>query len=614
MKKKLIALTLLAVATGALTASCSPTNDSNSSAGGDDTSVTEVWATRVKISQPDTLVVGESFKISDIVQVSLPNATAKYSVAVTSASAGVISLGDDNNTVTVIGAGTGAIQLKGQTGNVLGQINITAMTENGKALQEWCDGLSNNFLLDATWSDINTVWAEAADEVTYESSEGMGLMVTENYVVDGTYGAYSAVSLDKADGDCYGFNLLDSKGNKVDYSTGFKTAVEGAASVELDSKVSSLYLTSYFVMDGLLNVQDYTEGDDGYFTLNDGTTAQDLIGTLFGMNTSNYTGVSAKVKLDNDVLVGTVKFDYKATAGQAVDFRLYKNVSNAVLETAVVDAEPPAKLDVSDLATSFATFGDNFVMNWQMGVFNSKFQPVTDYISYYKAGSTYYTENSVIYAYGSGYDTDAGDFTTYTAGGYTSDGTGIKEVSVSEDNVLVEGAEYVTTNYQSVYDIFYSAGETTLEVLNGADLTLYAETTSYKYYTYDPSFDDMGLFATLEGMLPLTYKFAQDEDDISGYCMGRIANYGSAMYIYLFERVGLGTLGTGYMGYICELKNAGAVNSVVGAKTWEAFPNYFSDPAAGGDSSSGDAGSGDSTGGDTGSSEAGSGDDSTTGA
>ncbi len=614
MKKKLIALTLLAVATGALTASCEHTDNSNSSAGGDDTSVTEVWATRVKISQPDTLIVGESFKISDIVEVSLPNATAKYSVAVTSASVDVISLGDDNNTVTVIGAGTGAIQLKGQTGNVLGQINITAMTENGKALQEWCDGLKDNFLLDATWSDITTVWAEAADEVTYNSSEGMGLMVTENYVVDGTYGQYSAVSLSKADGDCYGFTLLDSKGEEVDYSAGFKAAVDGAASVELGSKVSSLYLTSYFVMDGLLNVQDYTEGDDGYFTLNDGTTAQDLIGTLFGMNTSNYTGVSAKVKLDNDVLVGTVKFDWKATTGQAVDFRLYKNVSNAVLETAVVDAEPPAKLDVSDLATSFANMGDNFAMNWQIGIFNSSFQPISDYINYYKAGTTYYTENSVIYAYGSEYDTDAGDFATYTAGGLTSDGTGIKKVDISEDNVLTEGTEYYTTNYQSIYDLFYKASDTTLEVLNNADLTLLQETTSYKYYSYDPSFDDMGLFATLEGMFPLGYSFAQDEDDISGYCMGQIVNYGTAIDIYLFERVGLGTLGTGYMGYVARLGGAGTVTSVVGAKTWEAFPNYFSDPAAGGDSSSGDAGSGDSTGGDTGSSEAGSGDDSTTGA
>ncbi len=422
-------------------------------------------------------------------------------------------------------------------------------------------------------------------------------MVTENYVVDGTYEQYSAISISKADGDCYGFSLKDASGTAVDFSKGFKAAIDSAASVELDTKVSSAYLDSYFVMDGLLNVQDYTEGDDGYFTLNDGTTAQDLIGGLFGMNTSNYTGVSAKVKLENDVLIGTVKFDWKATAGQAVDFKLYKNVSNAVLDNAVTNAEPPAKLDVSDLATSFNTFGSNYVMSWEIGVFDSKFAPVSAFINYYKAGTTYFTENSVIWAVGADYDATTNTFGSYSAEGYTSDGTGIKEVSVDEDNTLVESTDYVTTKYNSVYGIFYNAGDVTLEVLNAADLTLAAETTSYKLYTYDPTFDDMGLFGAVEGMFPIGYGFASDEEDVSKYCMGQIVNYGSAIDVYFFERVNGGSdIGTVYMGYIARIASAGQATSAVGAKTWEAFPDYFSDPAAGGDTGSSDAGSGESTG------------------
>ncbi len=595
MKKKFIALTLLAVATGALAVSCDNTNDSSSDPSADtsSSSSSETWATRVKITQPGTLVVGDTLKISEIVTVTPEG--GKYNVVVTKGADTVVTLGDDNNTITVVGAGEAAVQLKGSTGNVLGQISITAMTAAGKALQEFSDSLSNNYLADCTWNEIKGVWAEYEEGTAYAESEGCGLLVTPSYVVDGTYGRYSAIALAKDDGTTYGFTLLDAKGTELDYSAGMEVAFANAASVDLDARVSSAYLENYFVIDGLLNVLDYTEGEDGWFTLNDGTTSTTLIQNLLGMVVSSYTGVGAKVKLTDGVLTGEVKFDYESTVGCSIEFTVKKDYKVAVLETAAAEAEPPAKTDVTALANTYAQFKHNYVMSWEVGNF-AKITGglVKGYINNV-VGLTYYTENAVIYGYAFRDETtgeivkDSGNI-----GGYYADDTGFYEISLdTESNVIVKSstADSSLAGYTSVYDVYVTAQDMTSDILNGADLTdLGADTYDQEHYSYNASYDSMGLFGIIEKMTPRFYSiyFSNNAKDYAKFSTGYIINAGSAVATY----VGINSwfdkemTTSGVLGWQTVLSSAGQAVDAIGKKSYEAFASLFSDPSASTDTDS----------------------------
>ena len=580
MKKKLTALTLLAVAAGTLVlAGCDDTPSSDNS--GDTTSSVEAWATSVRVTQPGTLVVGETYKLSENVTA---NGGTKYTVAITSGDGTVIKLESDGDTVTVVGAGTATIQIRGASDKVLGNVSFKTLTENGKALQEFSDSLKNNFMVDCVWGEIETTWAEASEGQAYDYSEGLGLIVTENYILDAIYSVnYSAVALEKAGGAAYGYTLLDANGNELDYGhLGVEGAVKNAASVKLGSKVSGAYITDYFVMDGLLDVLDYTEGDDGYFTLNDGSQSAALVGNLLGMSTSSYTGVSAKVKLENNVLNGVVKFDYKGEAGCALEFTLKKDFKVSLLEDVVKNSEAPAALDVTDLADHYATFDNNFAMDWEIGVFSSSFAPVNGYYQYNTVGTTLFYENSVVFAYGKR-DSETGEVTEYNISGYVNGDDGIYSVVVGDDNVIAKGT-LVTDKLTNVYDVFATGADFTKSALEAASLTLAGSGTtssgvSYKQYTYDASFDTLGLMGICEDTLPTGYGFA-DEEDNANYCAGIILDYGVQINGYFYERVKLSDTASGLQGYKTAMYGANQVTDVIGQKSWDAFPNYFTDPSA----------------------------------
>ncbi len=580
MKKKLTALTLLAVAAGTLVlAGCDDTPSSNDS--GDTTSSVEAWATSVRVTQPGTLVVGETYKLSENVTA---NGGTKYTVAITSGDGTVIKLENDGDTVTVVGAGTATIQIRGASDKVLGNVSFKTLTENGKALQEFCDSLSNNFMVDCVWGEIETTWAKASEGQAYDYSEGLGLIVTENYILDAIYSVnYSAVALEKAGGAAYGYTLLDANGNELDYGNlGVEGAVKNAASVKLGSKVSGAYITDYFVMDGLLDVLDYTEGDGGYFTLNDGSQSAALVGNLLGMSTSSYTGVSAKVKLENNVLNGIVKFDYKGQAGCALEFTLKKDFKVSLLEDAVKNSEAPAALDVTDLADHYATFSNNYAMNWEIGVYDSSFSPVEGFYKYNTVGTTLYYTDSIIMAY-AGRDETTGEITDCAIMGYVNGDDGIYSVVLGNDNVIAKG-DLASNKSTNVYDFFATGADFTKTALEAASLTLIDSGTttsgvSYKQYTYDASFDTLGLMGICEKTLPTGYEFADDEDNAI-YCAGLITDYGTQINGYFYERVKLSSTTSGLQGYKTIMYGAGNVTDVIGKKSWEAFPGYFTDPSA----------------------------------
>ena len=572
MKKKLTALTLLAVAAGTLVlAGCDDTPSSDNS--GDTTSSVEAWATSVRVTQPGTLVVGETYKLSENVTA---NGGTKYTVAITSGDGTVIKLESDGDTVTVVGAGTATIQIRGASDKVLGNVSFKTLTENGKALQEFSDSLKNNFMVDCVWGEIETTWAEASEGQAYDYSGGLGLIVTENYILDAIYSVnYSAVALEKAGGAAYGYTLLDANGNELDYGhLGVEGAVKNAASVKLGSKVSGAYITDYFVMDGLLDVLDYTEGDDGYFTLNDGSQSAALAGNLLGMDISSYTGVSAKVKLENNVLNGVVKFDYKGKAGCALEFTLKKDFKVSLLEDVVKNSEAPAALDVTDLATHYAKFTNNYKVNWECGIFDRDFNASSSTNS---SGITYYYENSIIYAY-KHYDSDTKEFMNGISG-YYADSTGLYFVSLNDENVIVKDE---TTNYPditSVYTVMTSASATyTEKLLDSACLSLVEESTLSKTYNYDGSLDEAAFGLKIEAASPIGYMF-WEYDNLSKYGpIGFITNSATS----ISHGFALNYDGTNVIGYVQEYSDddIGTVTDVIGKKSWEAFPDYFTDPSA----------------------------------
>ncbi len=581
MKKKFIALTLLAVATGALAVSCDNTNDSSSDPSADtsSSSSSETWATRVKITQPGTLVVGDTLKISEIVTVTPEG--GKYNVVVTKGVDTVVTLGDDNNTITVVGAGEAAVQLKGSAGNVLGQISITAMTAAGKALQEFSDSLSNNYLADCTWNEIKGVWAEYEEGTAYAASEGFGLLVTPSYVVDGTYGEFSAIALAKGDGTTYGFTLLDAKGTKLDYSKGMKIALAEAASVDLDARVSSAYLEN-FVIDSLLNVLDYTEGEDGWFTSNDGTTSTTLIQNLLGMVVSSYTGVGAKVKLTDGVLTGEIKFDYESTVGCSIEFTVKKDYKVAVLETAAAEAEPPAKTDVTDLANHYAKFVHNYKVYWECGIFDSYYDSVSSANN--TTGVTLYYENSIIFAYK--YYDDKKSQWIADASGYYADSTGLYFVSLNDDNEIVKETTASYPTITSVYTVKESASAMfTKDLLDAATLSLADKSGTSTKYSYDGSFDEVAFGLKIETVSPFQYSFYKYGGELTKYVpVGFIEDNESFIshgFVVNYDN-------KNGIGYVQKYNNddIDTVVDVIGKKSWEAFPDYFTDPSSSTDTDS----------------------------
>ena len=564
MKKKTLLISILAALTGIGMVSCGPGDSSSHEE--PSSSIAEVWATRVKITQPGVLTVGEKIKLSQLVEVSLPNAEAKYTTEIKSGE-DVVRITD--NEIEIIGAGTAAVQIKNQT-LTLGQINITALTQNGKKLQEWVDGLNNDHLLDAVWNQIDTVWAEDTTDGTYTYTEGMGLLVTPDYVIDGTYGLYSSMFLDKADGDCYKIKLLDSAGAELDYSTGFAAQLDRATQVVAVEKAPATQIQNYFVIDDLLQATDYTEGEDGWFTLNDGTTAQTLIGGLFGMTVTSYTGVSARLKLADDVLHGLVKFDAKNTTGCAVEFTLTKGKRYEVLENAVATVEPPAKIDVSGLAAKYATFDKNFRLDFEIGVFDkTNYKPLENYYKYNTKGTVLFRDDSIVMAYATR-DEETGALGEAIFAGTYQDENGIHSIDIVENTLAVKTTP--DTAEGSIFDNWAVGTSITYAILDGASLTL-TTSDNTNIYGYTGSFDKMALFRALEGLSPMRYNFASKGDAYNAYTEGYI--YEGEDYIRQLFYV---RLSMGYQGYDLTLSEAGKVESPVNKKTWEVFPEYFTQP------------------------------------
>ena len=577
MKRKTLGLTLLVMASGLLIASCD--KPANSSEPDEESSsvVEEVEPTRVKISQPGIVVVGDTIKVSDICTFTPAEAT-KYVVESGDTSIATVT---DNEIITIVAAGKTTCKIKTASGSVLGTININAMTKTGKALQEWSDSLTTNYLLDASWGWYsNNSWSKVTESDTISGTDAIGLLVTENYVVDGTYGPYSAITLEKAEGSCYGFTLLNGSSEEIDYSLGFTNALKSAASVEIGERCSSAYIDSYFVYDGLLNVIEWNEtvvDGKSVFSAINGSTVVDLLGSLFGMVTDSYTGVGGEIEFDveNKVLSGDLRFNDSKDAN-ICSFTLSACQGIDVLDDAVKNAEPPAPVDVSTLVDTFAKFDKNYTVDWVCGAWTSSGR--FDTTKENAVGVTVWADNLLVNIATSRLEDGNIDYEAeLDLTGYYADETGIYAVEFDENLVTSKG-ELISDKYFSIADLGVNLADIPEAVISGASLALddsYAEWGIYSF-GYNPAFDSMALFGYLENTSWYNYGFSNEDPEVyKNYCEGGIEVYGDELCIFAQCRVRFSDDTTGTQGIISYPSNPGEVNLKLGDSCADVFADYL---------------------------------------
>jgi len=609
MKKKLLIVGLLSVVAGLGIASCTTVDESSAPSTSElgpsgseslptTSEDTDVVATRVKITQPGILTVGDQLVISEVLEFEPEGATIwglesqDTDIAVVDLTAGKIN---------IVGPGRTQVKVTNGSGKTLGNINIVAMSEEGKALQEFIDGVTNNYRLTGTWkSASHASWADLDPDTATFESESLALVLTENYVLDWVYGAYSAVRL-QADEDkgCYSYSLLDDAGEPLNGGAAELALVD---SLELGDRASEAYINMYFVMDQILDVTQWEEvvEDDGssHFAVaasEESDLPVELVGSAFGMQTSSFTGYGAEVKYDSESRTAhfTITFDDtnvdKTTQEEYTDAALLEfdltdtNVGIAVLDDATENLLPPAPLDVSGLAEHFAAFNGNFTMEFEVGIFNSSLSLLSNFYTYNTVGGAIVDDDTMAY-YSQGFELNEEqtgvvladpDFTSFyvnkTDGGVYLGGANENGELVNNDEPINGSAGITDPIVARTRLGIFAIESVTQAALETASLN-YDET--YGMYSYDATFDNLALGAILGGSLsPISYKFFDDPKNaqyIFGYIWDSYEVDGT-ISLFFAQRVRLSETESGYQGVYVELSKAGTSSIDVGDNLYDAF-------------------------------------------
>ncbi len=602
MKKKLLIVGLLSVVAGLGIASCTTVDESSEPVSSESLPTTsedtDVVATRVKITQPGILTVGDQLVISEVLEFEPEGATIwglesqDTDIAVVDLTAGKIN---------IVGPGRTKVKVTNGSGITLGNINIVAMSEEGKALQEFIDGVTNNYRLTGTWkSASHASWADLDPDTATFQSEGLALVLTENYVLDWVYGDYSAVRLQADENKgCYSYSLLDDAGEELNGGAAELALVD---SLELGDRASEAYINTYFVMDKILDVTQWEEvvEDDGssHFAVaasEESDLPVELVGSAFGMQTSSFTGYGAEVKYDSESRTAhfTITFDDtnvdKTTQEEYTDAALLEfdltdtNVGIAVLDDATENLLPPAPLDVSGLAEHFAAFNGNFTMEFEVGIFDSSLSLLSNFYTYNTVGGAIVDDDTMAY-YSQGFELNEEqtgvvladpDFTSFyvnkTDGGVYLGGANENGELVNNDDPI-NGTAGITDPIAARTGLgIFAIESVTQTALETASLN-YDET--YGMYSYDATFDDLALGAILGGSLsPISYKFFDDPKNaqyIFGYIWDSYEVDGT-ISLFFAQRVRLSETESGYQGVYVELSKAGTSSIDVGDNLYDAF-------------------------------------------
>ena len=461
----------------------------------------------------------------------------------------------------------------------LGNINIVALSEAGKALQDWADSVSNNYRMEAIfgWYSNNS-WENVDPAVDAISEQNLNAAInTENYHLDWVFdGKYNAIALTQAEGEVYGFDLVDADDAVLPSDTALSLDEElaKATDVELGDRVSSAYLTDYFVIEDLLDVSlfEEVENDDGSvsFTSTEGEVVLGMLGSLLSYNTTNYTGVEASMSFDaeNEKLTGWLHFN--DSDANFLNFSITtKDVGVALLDAAVANLVPPEPLDVTALSEHIAAFAGNFTMDFQVGIFNSSLSLISNFYQYNTVGGAVVDDDTWAY-YSQNFDVNEEGTALVLAepsfGGFyvnKEEAGGVYLCSADEEGKLAKN-ETAMSGSDGVNDPAAARGALgvfnieglTKAVLEGASLS----SPSENVYVYDATFDSLALGAIAGGELaPISYSFFSDPENAQ-YIFGQIIDaYEAQGMIQLFfaQRVNLGASGSGYQGVKILLRTAG---------------------------------------------------------
>ncbi|MCR5078518.1 MAG: hypothetical protein K6B65_01150 [Bacilli bacterium] len=610
MKNKYIALGLLALAgtlglgacggasssEASVTSSAEPTSSSETTTSEEvvTSTETEVAPTRVKITQPDIVLVGSTIKIADVCAFTPENATL-YNLETSDEK--VATIGD--GVINIVGPGKASVKVtvpNGDKTKTIGTINITAMSKEGKALQDFADSVTDNYFIDATWSYYeNNSWDKVTENDKFSETDVMGLVCNPNYVLDWIYHdwdevtgeyepGYNAIKI-AADGNTYGFTFADSEGNAVPSENMTSVAAELAkiSSVTLTERVDPAYINLYFVISDLLDVTNWTEAanDDGsvYFYTENAELVVSTLGTLLGMDVSGYTGVYGEVSLSKSgTLDGTLKFNDSRDANQCTfSIAVGDGAKVAALEEAVKSATPPETTDVTPIVSALNAFAtNNFIVDWQIGVFSKTLEPIEDYYSLNNIGETLVDGDTMAYASFGLTDEGALDRESLAFGGLYTDTTngGVYTLSANEEHLLtkgdapVSGTESFTNPAQTQVAINQCPiAALTETVLDAASLTLAME----GIYLYTASFDDLALGDILSGFCPFAYTGLFDDPENAPYCEGYIGLREGVISLYIVERVRLSETTSCYQGVIATISSAGEAKIDIGDNLLDAF-------------------------------------------
>ena len=565
-----------------------------------------ITPTKVKITQPGIVAVGSTLTIADFVAFTPANANNYW---LESANEEVAKPSEDNKSLLIVGPGKTSVSIRvinaSGKSQSLGKISITALSETAMAVQALADKVSNHFRVTGQWYEFDKTWENVtdADIVANKDFDFVALFVNPSYVLDWTYGLYSAIQLD-ADENIYGYNLLDENGEEVPGKDDddAMTAIARATNVELTERVDANYLNSYFTMDegDLMDLADWEEklNDDGdtYFEMTDGTKAQTVVGNLFGMSITSYTGVAATVSLDEEknVLNFEARFDYKGSKAQRVvlEVAVGEDTDIPLLKTAAKEMNPPAATDITEVKTSFAQFDEVFGAAWEIGLFDRTTMAPLPVKDSYKNNSVGYSLIDKGTIFNMRMDrADNGDVDEATAdysGIYTDTvNGGIYQLTADDDGLAVKSKETPITGSEAIKDYkqaraglgLFDVGGVTDALLEGASLSLLDADT--KTYSYNPTFDDLDLGAVFSTFCPLGYTDKTSGDNIfatpanAGYCECYITLAEKAVTIRLFERVKITEELSGYQGIVVTLfldEQIGALN--LGDKFADAFAMF----------------------------------------
>ena len=651
--KKFMIAGLLAMAGSMILASCkgggsssaptsegsqdaSSASDSSAIVSSDDSSVASEssesgpnYPTKVKITQPGILIVGTSIDARDYVTVT-PEGAEDYTLV--SDDPTIAAVAEDGRTINILASGSTKVSVKvpsGEKMRVLGNIKIDAMSEEGKAIQDIADSITNQFRADYVWTDYLGKTIEKWSDADKPSNTDLGTMVVSpDYVLDWFFGSYSAIHLN-FDDNYYNFGFLDADGEAVEPDTDAgDTSVADTfariADVEILERASAAYVTQYFVLDNFLNVADWDEETDDsgshFFTIDDNDAAQEALGAIYGAVFSGFSNGCAKLWLDEESqnLRFQFAFDYFDTrelqdSVQLIDVTLsYGEGSGlAVLDNAVKTAEPPAPTDVSGLADAFAAYATNGVIDFELGIFDRNLQ-LLDGDTATKAGiESGNTVGTVVLNDGiaiwESYDRDlaTGEIDpenpdyggimvdTVNGGGYLLNPSEIDPEDPESKAGLIVAEETAITGSAEVNTWSGSKGLraglglfctdfVTKDVLDAASLAELDE----GIYKYDATFDDCALGSLIATFSPYMY---------SNFFVAENAQYIDSNIVYdaesgeidivMMMRVGLtvdGQRQTAYQGLLLSLYNPGAAPEVsLGDSFADIFDSLYAEEEGG---------------------------------